>query len=109
MWWRALHGRFGAVEAVFAKAPHVFSETFETHRGGCHSIECRGVVAMLEPFGGGLTVWNSTQAPHMIRCLIAEHLGRDERSVRVIAPDVGGGFGPKWGSIPRNWSFRSRR
>ncbi len=38
-----LHGRFGAVEEVFAKAPHVFAETFETHRGGCHSMECRGV------------------------------------------------------------------
>ncbi|MEP7031679.1 MAG: xanthine dehydrogenase family protein molybdopterin-binding subunit, partial [Pseudolabrys sp.] len=96
----SLHGRFGAVEEIFAKAPHVFSEKFETHRGGCHSMECRGVVAMLEPFGGGLTVWSSTQAPHMIRRLIAEHLGRDERSVRVIAPDVGGGFGPKCGFYP---------
>ena len=96
----SLHGRFGAVEDVFAKAPHVFSEEFETHRGGCHSMECRGVIAMLEPFGDGLTVWSSTQAPHMIRRLIAEHLSRDERSVRVIAPDVGGGFGPKCGFYP---------
>ena len=39
-----LHGRFGAVEEVFAKAAHVFAETFETHRGGCHSMECRGMV-----------------------------------------------------------------
>lgn len=96
----ALHGRFGAVEEIFAKASHVFSEKFETHRGGCHSMECRGVIAMVEPFGGGLTVWSSTQAPHMIRRLIADHLGRDERSVRVIAPDVGGGFGPKCGFYP---------
>lgn len=96
----SLHGRFGAVEEVFAKAPHVFAEEFETHRGGCHSMECRGVIAMVEPFGGGLTVWSSTQAPHMIRRLIAEHLGRDERTVRVVAPDVGGGFGPKCGFYP---------
>jgi carbon-monoxide dehydrogenase large subunit len=95
-----LHGRFGAVEDVFAKAPHVFRETFETHRGGCHSMECRGVAASLDPMGEALTVWSSTQAPHMIRRLIADHLGRDERSVRVIAPDVGGGFGPKCALYP---------
>ena len=95
-----LRGQFGAVDEVFAKAPHVFSETFETHRGGCHSMEGRGVAAMVEPFGGGLTVWSSTQAPHMIRRLIADHLGRAERQVRVIAPDVGGGFGPKCGFYP---------
>ncbi len=96
----ALHGRFGSVEDVFAKAPHVFAERFETHRGGCHSMECRGVAAMMDPFGNGLTVWTSTQAPHMIRRLIADHLGRDERTVRVIAPDVGGGFGPKCAFYP---------
>lgn len=96
----SLHGRFGAVEDIFAKAPHVFAERFQTHRGGCHSMECRGVAAMVDPFGGGLTVWTSTQAPHMIRRMIAEHLGRDERTVRVVAPDVGGGFGPKCGFYP---------
>ena len=95
-----LHGRFGAVEEVFAKAAHVFAETFETHRGGCHSMECRGVAAAFAPFGGELTVWSSTQAPHMVRRLIADHLGRDEQSVRVIAPDVGGGFGPKCSLYP---------
>ena len=55
---------------------------------------------MVDPFGGGLTVWTSTQAPHMIRRMIAEHLDRDERTVRVVAPDVGGGFGPKCGFYP---------
>jgi carbon-monoxide dehydrogenase large subunit len=91
----SLHGRFGEVEKIFAQAPHVFAETFEVHRGGCHSMECRGVVAMPDPMGDGLTVWTSTQMPHMVRRLIADHLGREERTVRVIAPDVGGGFGPK--------------
>ena len=91
----SLHGRFGAVESVFSTAPHVFSETIETHRGGCHSMECRGVVALPDPMGDGLTIWTSTQMPHMVRRLVADHLRRDERSVRVIAPDVGGGFGPK--------------
>jgi aerobic carbon-monoxide dehydrogenase large subunit len=96
----ALHGRFGAVEEVFANAAHILKETFETHRGGCHSMECRGVVAAIEPFSDVLTIWSSTQAPHQIRRLVAEHLGRDERSVRVVAPDVGGGFGPKCGLYP---------
>jgi carbon-monoxide dehydrogenase large subunit len=91
----SLHGRFGAVEEIFANAPHVFAETFVTHRGGCHSMEGRGVVAMPDPMGEMLTVWTSTQMPHMVRRLIADHLGREERTVRVIAPDVGGGFGPK--------------
>jgi aerobic carbon-monoxide dehydrogenase large subunit len=91
----ALHGGFGDVDKVFAKAAHVFAESFETHRGGCHSMEGRGVIAALDPYGGTLTVWSSTQAPHMIRRLIADHLGYAERNVRVVAPDVGGGFGPK--------------
>jgi len=90
-----LHGRFGEVEQLFSTAPHVFSETIETHRGGCHSMEGRGVAALPDPIGEGLTIWTSTQMPHMVRRLVADHLGRDERSVRVIAPDVGGGFGPK--------------
>ncbi|MGE0035556.1 MAG: xanthine dehydrogenase family protein molybdopterin-binding subunit [Xanthobacteraceae bacterium] len=96
----SLHGRFGEVDEVFAGAAHVFGERFETHRGGCHSMECRGVVATLDPFGDGLTVWTSTQAPHMVRRLLAEHMGRTERSVRVVAPDVGGGFGPKCALYP---------
>jgi carbon-monoxide dehydrogenase large subunit len=91
----SLHGRFGAVENVFSTAPYVFSETIETHRGGCHSMEGRGVAALPDAMGEGLTIWTSTQMPHMVRRLVADHLGRDEGTVRVIAPDVGGGFGPK--------------
>jgi carbon-monoxide dehydrogenase large subunit len=95
-----LNSRFGPVDEIFASAPHVFRETFTTHRGGCHSMEGRGVVASVDPATDQLTVWSSTQVPHMIRRLIAAHLGRDERSVRVIAPDVGGGFGPKCSLYP---------
>lgn len=95
-----LQSRFGPVEEIFAKAPHVFSESFTTHRGGCHSMEGRGVIAATEPIHGHLTIWSSTQAPHMVRRLVADQLGRDERTVRVIAPDVGGGFGPKCSLYP---------
>jgi carbon-monoxide dehydrogenase large subunit len=98
----ALNGRFGPVEQIFARAPHVFRERFETHRGGCHSMETRGVAVSVSVDRNTdvLTIWSSTQAPHMIRRLVAEHLGMSERSVRVIAPDVGGGFGPKCSLYP---------
>ncbi len=96
----SLHSQFGPVDDIFATAAHVFGETFLTHRGGCHSMECRAVVAALDPVNDHLTIWTSTQAPHMVRRLVAAQLQRDERTVRVIAPDVGGGFGPKCSLYP---------
>ena len=96
----SLHSQFGPVNEIFATAPHVFRETFTTHRGGCHSMEGRAVIAALDPVNDHLTMWTSTQAPHMVRRLVAEQLQRDERTVRVIAPDVGGGFGPKCALYP---------
>jgi carbon-monoxide dehydrogenase large subunit len=96
----AMRGQFGEIDRVFAAAKHVFRESFETHRGGCHSMETRGVAASVDPNTGDLMLWSSTQAPHMVRRLVADHLGVSERSVRVIAPDVGGGFGPKCSLYP---------
>jgi aerobic carbon-monoxide dehydrogenase large subunit len=90
-----LHNRFGDVEAIFAGAAHVYREQFETHRGGCHSMECRGVVCIYDQAEDHLTLFTSTQAPYLVRGVLAQHLGRDESSIRVSAPDVGGGFGPK--------------
>ncbi len=94
-----LQTRFGEVEKVFAEAPHVLRTTLAAHRGACHSMETRGVLAVPEP-DGKLTVWTSTQAPYMVRRMIAQHLQRAERTVRVVAPDVGGGFGPKCAVYP---------
>lgn len=94
-----LASRFGDVESVFARAAHVFRERLEVHRGGCHSMETRGVIAAEDP-DGKLTIWTSTQAPYYVRRLVAEHLGRAERTIRVVAPDVGGGFGPKCALYP---------
>jgi aerobic carbon-monoxide dehydrogenase large subunit len=90
-----LKAQFGPVDEIFKSAPHVFSETILTHRGGCHSMECRGVLASEDQFNGNLSVWTSSQVPHVVRRLLALHLGRSEHTVQVIAPDVGGGFGPK--------------
>jgi len=59
-----------------------------------NAIEPRGVVARLEP-GGDVTLWSATQIPHILRLLTAATLGMPETQLRVIAPDVGGGFGSK--------------
>ena len=86
---------YGDVEAAFASARHVFKESFWQHRGGSHSIECRGTIAARDPHDERLTVWTSTQMPHAALRVLCDMLGRDEDSVRVVTPDVGGGFGPK--------------
>ncbi len=59
-----------------------------------NAIEPRGVVARPEP-GGDVTLWSATQVPHILRLLTAATLGISETKLRVVAPDVGGGFGSK--------------
>ena len=86
---------YGDVDAAFKKAAHVFRESLWQHRGGGHSIECRGAVALHDAVEDRLTLWSSTQMPHAAMRLLCDMLGRDENQVRVITPDVGGGFGPK--------------
>lgn len=86
---------YGNPKSVFQTAPHVFRESLWQHRGGGHAIECRAVLAWHEPISDMLTVWSSTQMPHSARQSLSELLGRGEETIRVIAPDVGGGFGPK--------------
>jgi carbon-monoxide dehydrogenase large subunit len=86
---------YGDVEAAFARAPHRVSQTFRMNKGGGHSIEARGVVARFDRLENLLTVWDSTQMPHKAKRVLVDALGLTESEVRVIAPDVGGGFGPK--------------
>ncbi|MDH3241667.1 MAG: xanthine dehydrogenase family protein molybdopterin-binding subunit [Alphaproteobacteria bacterium] len=86
---------YGDVDAAFAAAPHVFSETFALHRGGSHSIECRGAVAAHDAATDLLTLWVSSQMPHSTLRVLIDMLGRDENQIRVATPDIGGGFGPK--------------
>jgi carbon-monoxide dehydrogenase large subunit len=86
---------YGDVEAAFAGAAHRFRQALHIHRGGSHSIECRGLVAIHDPLEDRLTLWDSTQTPHAARRLVCDMLGLDEARVRVVTPDVGGGFGPK--------------
>ncbi|HWX76158.1 MAG TPA: xanthine dehydrogenase family protein molybdopterin-binding subunit [Candidatus Acidoferrales bacterium] len=85
----------GNVEQALRDAPHVLRERFRHHRYCAAPLECRGVVAWVEPKTNILTVWSSTQMPHLVRRQIAAQLNLPQEAVRVIAPDIGGGFGPK--------------
>ncbi len=87
---------YGDVERVFAEAPHVFSLSLKQHRGGAHPLEGRGVVARSDTVDDRLTVWTSTQMSHEVRAVLVKLLGSDENHVRVVAPEVGGGFGAKY-------------
>lgn len=86
---------FGDCARIFAKADHVLTEQFDIHRGGCHAMECRGVVANIDLLTDALTISTSSQSPYMVRRHLAAYLDRDENGIRVMTPDVGGGFGPK--------------
>ena len=88
--------QYGDVDQAFAGAAHVVQAEFHLHKGGGHSIETRGVVARFDAQEGLLTLWDSTQMPHQAKRVRVRTLGLDESQIRVIAPDVGGGFGPKF-------------
>lgn len=87
----------GDPDAAFAQADVVLSYTFSFGRMSGQPLETRGVVASYERtrLGESLTVWDSTQSPHTARRVLAEMLQMPQHAVRVIAPDVGGGFGVK--------------
>jgi carbon-monoxide dehydrogenase large subunit len=85
---------YGDVDAAFAGAAHVFEEELFLHRGGAMTLETRAVLASRDA-SGVLTVWSSTQTPHLCRATLADLFERDLEQIRVIAPLVGGGFGTK--------------
>lgn len=86
---------YGDADAAFARAAHVFSEELKMHRGGSHSMECRGCVALHDSATDETTLWSSTQMPHSLRTTFIDMTGRSENSIRIVTPDIGGGFGPK--------------
>jgi aerobic carbon-monoxide dehydrogenase large subunit len=85
----------GSVTEALAAADLVVERELVTNRHGGNPMECRAGVALWEPGDGKLTFWNGTQVPHIVRNMIAELMGLPEGKVRVVAPDVGGGFGVK--------------
>ena len=84
-----------ATEAVFAKADVVVTEDIVYPRVHPAPMETCGCVADYERVGGQLTLWTTSQAPHAHRTVYALVSGLPEHKIRVIAPDIGGGFGNK--------------
>src|SRR4051794_1903059 len=85
---------FGDADAAFAKAAHVFKQQLWQHRGGAHSIEARGILAEVRSTDGGITVHASTQKAHDLNQSLTTLMDFDQ-GLRVVAPDIGGGFGAK--------------
>lgn len=87
----------GDVEAAFASADVTISQRIVSQRLVPLPMEGRAAAASPDPLTGGLTVWVSTQGPHGWRNAAAPQLGLTQSQLRVIAPEVGGGFGAKFG------------
>jgi carbon-monoxide dehydrogenase large subunit len=84
-----------AIDEAFAKAEVIISQRMVNQRLAPSAMESRGVVAHYEPGKGTMTIWSSTQNPHILRSFIAALTGLGQDQVRAIAPEVGGGFGAK--------------
>ena len=85
----------GDADAAFAAADRVVGDRLDMQRYTGIPLETRGVAAQRDPVTGEMTIWASNQWPHILRGIVAGMLGLAERAVRVITPDVGGGFGTK--------------
>jgi carbon-monoxide dehydrogenase large subunit len=85
----------GDPDVAFAKGPVLVEEEFFTHRYVASPLETRGIQASVDPVTGTLTVWASTQTAHVLQTLLAVSLKMPAERIRVIACDVGGGFGQK--------------
>ncbi len=86
---------YGDTDAAFAKAAYIFKDRIFQHRGGPFFIECRGLVAQFDDSTGQLTAHVSCQGAHRLKRAFMDMLDLGDNQVRVIAPEVGGGFGPK--------------
>ncbi len=96
--WHWESGDKAATDKAFKDADVVVKQDMYLPRIHVASMETCGMVASFDNVEGKLTVWMTTQAPHAIRtviALVAGHLGLAEHKIRVISPDIGGGFGGK--------------
>ncbi len=85
----------GGVDEIFETAPVTVKERFRQQRLIPNAIEPRGVIAQYVAATDEYTLWSATQIPHILRFWLAVVLGVAESKLRVVAPDVGGGFGSK--------------
>ena len=90
----------GDVEGASAQADRIFRRRFHTNRFVASPMETRGCLSIYERASGQLTFYSSTQMPHMLRLFLSLFLGIPEHKVRVISPEVGGGFGQKMTIYP---------
>jgi aerobic carbon-monoxide dehydrogenase large subunit len=110
---RWARGDEAAVRAAFRSAAHVVAIDLVNNRLVGAAIEPRAVIGSAEPQSEKLTLYSSTQAPHHIRRQVTEQLGIPESALRVVSPDVGGGFGYKGKLYPEEgiiaWAARRLR
>ena len=85
----------GDIDAAFANADRIIKHRLYHQRLTPMPIEPRGVVASFHQGEGALTLWTSTQIPHLLRTLLPGMIGVPENKLRIVAPEVGGGFGAK--------------
>jgi carbon-monoxide dehydrogenase large subunit len=108
--WSLMFGDPAAADAAFAAAPHRVAVRLDNSRLSANSIEPRGCIGEYEAASGRYTLYTSTQNPHGVRREVAGVLGITESRLRVIGPDVGGGFGMKADAYPEDvlvlWAAR---
>jgi carbon-monoxide dehydrogenase large subunit len=92
-------GGAGDIEGAFRGAAFVLRERFHTNRHAAIPLEGRATLATLDS-NGDITLWTSTQTPHLVRSRVADIMRFPEHKLRVIGPDVGGGFGLKCHVFP---------
>ena len=95
----------GDVDAAFAAADRIVRASYDVPRVVATPMECRGVVAQFLPAEGALTLWTSTQVPHRVKDYLIKLIAEPPRDVRVVAPDVGGGFGQKGDVFPEEMAI----
>jgi carbon-monoxide dehydrogenase large subunit len=92
----------GDPDAAFAAAHRVVKQRMVSQRLSGVPLEPRAVLAAPDPASGGIVVWSTHQAPHALRTGLAAALRLPENQIRVIVPEVGGGFGVKFGTYPED-------
>jgi aerobic carbon-monoxide dehydrogenase large subunit len=92
-----------AADESFAEAEVVVKERIHQQRLSPNPMEPRGVLAEWEGGNESLTIWISSQNPHFVRLFMAGAVGMPEAKIRVISPDVGGGFGSKISMYPEDY------
>ncbi|MHB8567271.1 MAG: xanthine dehydrogenase family protein molybdopterin-binding subunit [Nitrososphaerales archaeon] len=85
----------GDIDAAFSDADEIIRERIKMHRHSGTPIETRGIVASYNPYTKELTVWSSTQLPHIYRSLLSGALRLDENLIRTVAVNTGGSYGTK--------------